>query len=263
MNASTPSSPKSPKSSGSARTTKSSKYTPQKSSSTSTYVLGGLALLVIAAVVIGGVLWQNSRSAPRADGYGSVQNTAVTTSVDPSGVVTLGAPGASRTVDIFEDAMCPYCAELENTYGQELAQKIDDGTVAVRYHMLDFLNRLSPSGDYSTRAVAASQCIAATGDGPAFSAFHSNLFSPEFQPEENGSADHTNAELATAAGDAGASDEAVQCITDGAGVATAATNAEAGSAALAAAGAQGTPTVIVDGAIVDTTTDTGWVADLG
>ncbi|MBM7415088.1 MULTISPECIES: thioredoxin domain-containing protein [Nocardiaceae] len=241
----------------------SSKYTPQKSSSTSTYVLGGLALLVIAAVVIGGVLWQNSRSQPRADGYGSVQNAAVTSSVDDDGVVRLGLPEATRTVDIYEDAMCPYCAELENTYGQELAQKIDDGTIAVRYHMLDFLNQLSPSGDYSTRAAAASQCVAATGDGPAYSAFHSALFSPDFQPEEKGSADHTADELAARATEAGAPAEAAQCITDGTRVADAATDAATGSAALAAAGARGTPTVIVDGAIVDTTTNSAWVSDLG
>ncbi|MGB6180567.1 MAG: thioredoxin domain-containing protein [Rhodococcus sp. (in: high G+C Gram-positive bacteria)] len=226
-------------------------------------MLGGLALLVIAAVVFGGIFWQNSRSAPRADGYGSVSNAAVTASLDDSGVVTLGVPGASRTVDIYEDAMCPYCAELENTYGQELAQKIDEGTVAVRYHMLDFLNRLSASGDYSTRAVAASRCVAAAGDGPAYSAFHAALFSPEFQPAENGSTDHSNAELAARGSDAGVSDEASQCISDGTEVATAATDAAGASDALAAAGANGTPTVVVDGAIVDTTSNTGWVSELG
>lgn len=259
MNASTPKNPKTPKNSKNA----SSKYTPQKSSNTSTYILGGLALVVIAVVVIGGVLWQNSRSAPRADGYGSVQNTAVTSSVDESGVVTLGAPGAGTTVDIFEDAMCPFCGELENTYGQELAQKIDGGTVAVRYHMLDFLNQLSASGDYSTRAAAASQCVAAAGDGPTYSAFHSTLFSPDFQPEENGSSDHTNEELASIAADAGAPDDVVQCITAGAGVAAAADDAATASAALSAVGAQGTPTVVVDGTIVDTDGNTAWVSELG
>lgn len=46
-------------------------------------------------------------------------------------------------------------------------------------------------------------------------------------------------------------------------MADAATDAATGSAALAAAGARGTPTVIVDGAIVDTTTNSAWVSDLG
>ena len=245
-----------------AKNSGSSKYTPQKSSSASTYVLGGLALLVIAAVVIGGVLWQNSRTAPRADGYGAVQNPDVVAAVDADGVISLGLPSATRTVDIFEDAMCPYCAELEQVHGQELAQKIDEGAITVRYHMLDFLNRLSPSGTYSTRAVAASQCVAATGDGPAFSEFHAALFSADFKPEENGSTDRTDAELADRAREAGASDEAISCITDGSRVDAAAQSAATGSQALAAAGGRGTPTVLVDGAVVDTQNQ-DWVANLG
>lgn len=240
----------------------SSKYTPQKSSSASTYVLGGLALLVIAVVVIGGVLWQNSRTSPRADGYGSVKNPDVVASVDADGVIAVGLPSATRTVDVYEDAMCPYCAELEQTHGQELAQKIDEGAITVRYHMLDFLNQLSASGTYSTRAVAASQCVGSTGDAIAFSAFHSALFAADFQPKERGGEDHTDAQLADAARDAGASDEAVSCITDGSGVDAAAQSAATGSQALAATGSRGTPTVVVDGAVVDTT-DSEWVANLG
>ncbi|EID80197.1 MULTISPECIES: DsbA family protein [Rhodococcus] len=238
------------------------KYNPQPESSRSTYILGGLAVLVIAVLVIGGVIWQSNRSKPRNDGYGGVQNSEVQVALQDDGVVLLGRPDAATTVDLFEDPMCPYCAELENKNGQELAQAIDDGKVAVRYHVLNFLDQLSASGDYSTRAVAASECVAETGDAVAYSAFHAALFSPSNQPKENGSSDHTNEELAQIAGDAGASDEAVQCITAGAKVEQARAHAEAGRQALAASGATGTPAVVEDGTVIDALSNENWVSQL-
>ncbi|MFC7447427.1 thioredoxin domain-containing protein [Rhodococcus daqingensis] len=234
----------------------------QPTSSRSTYILGGLAVLVIAAVVIGGVIWQNNRSKPRNEGYGAVSNSAVQVAVVEDGIVRIGQPGATTTIDIFEDPMCPYCGELENKNGQEVAQKIDEGKVAVQYHILDFLNRLSASGDYSTRAVAASMCVAESGDAIAYSKFHAALFSPENQPAENGSSDHSNAELAQIATDSGANDAAVACISDGAKVNEAAAAAQKGREALAASGAAGTPTVIVNGSIIDALGNPNWVAEL-
>ncbi|MFC9837115.1 DsbA family protein [Rhodococcus sp. NPDC127530] len=238
------------------------KYNPQPESSRSTYILGGLAVLVIAVLVIGGVIWQSNRSKPRNDGYGGVQNSEVQVALQDDGVVRLGRPDAATTVDLFEDPMCPYCAELENKNGQELAQAIDDGKVAVRYHILNFLDQLSASGDYSTRAVAASECIAESGDALAYSAFHAALFSPSNQPKENGSSDHTNEELAQIAGDAGASDAAAQCITTGAKVEQARAHAEAGRQALAASGATGTPAVVEDGTVIDALSNENWVSQL-
>ncbi|TJZ81377.1 DsbA family protein [Rhodococcus oryzae] len=234
----------------------------QPTSSRSTYILGGLAILVIAAVVIGGVIWQSNRSKPRNEGYGAVSNSAVQVAVQDDGAVRIGQPEAATTIDVFEDPMCPYCAELENTNGQELAQKVDEGKVAVRYHVLDFLNRLSASGDYSTRAVAASMCVAESGDAIAYSKFHAALFSPENQPAENGSSDHSNAELAQMAKDSGANDAAVACISDGAKVNDAAAAAQKGREALAASGAAGTPTVVVDGTMIDALGNPNWVAEL-
>ncbi|TXG92611.1 DsbA family protein [Rhodococcus rhodnii] len=225
-----------------------------------TYILGGIAVVVIAVLVIGGVLWQNQRSTPQNEGYGSVQNADVQVSMDENGVVALGLPGAPATIDIYEDPMCPYCSELEHQSGQALAQRIDDGDVTVRYHILNFLDRLSASGDYSTRAAAASQCVAETGDAVAYSAFHATLFSPDFQPAENAGNDHSNEELAQAARDAGASDEAAQCIAGGTKVEAAAAAGEAGRQALAATGSNGTPTVVKDGQLVDALGDSDWVS---
>lgn len=239
---------------------KPGKYTPQASSSRSTYILGGLAILVIAVLVIGGVLWTSSRSKPRNEGYGGVSNTAVQVSVADDGAVLLGLPDAKNTIDVFEDPLCPYCAQLENTNGQEVAQKVDEGTLAVRYHTLDFLNRLSASGDYSTRAAGALMCVAKSGDAVAFSAFHGALFTPANLPPENGKSDHSNADLAQIAKDAGADDATVACISDGTQVEAASAAAKKGSEALAASGARGTPTVVHDGTLIDALGDPDWVS---
>ena len=240
---------------------KSGKNPISASSNRSTYVLGALALLVVAVVVIGGVIWQSNRSEPRNEGYGSVSNPEVTAALQPDGSVLLSAPNAATTVDIFEDPLCPYCAQLEQNFGQELAQAMDEGRIGVRYHMLDFLNAASASGDYSTRAIAATQCVAQTGDGIAYSKFHSVLFSPEQQPSEKGSSDHTNAELAAMAKDAGANDTAVACINDGSRVEAAAADAATARTAMTVLGASGTPAVFVDQTPVDIG-NANWVAEL-
>ncbi|RVW05340.1 thioredoxin domain-containing protein [Rhodococcus xishaensis] len=246
----------------SSKKPKSAKYNPQPTSSKATYILGGLAIVVIAALVIGGVLATSSRNEPRNQGYGAVQNSAVQVMLEDDGIARLGLPDAANTIDVFEDPLCTYCAQLEETYGQEVAQAIDEGKLAVRYHMLDFLNSASASGDYSTRAGAAMQCVAESGQGIAYSNFHGELFSPDNQPAERGGSDLSNEDLANLARDAGASDNVVDCITSGERTQQAGVDAEAASTSLAAAGGRGTPTVVHDGQVIDAFADPEWVSQV-
>ncbi|MBW4778095.1 DsbA family protein [Rhodococcus fascians] len=247
----------------SEKKTSSTKHTPQASSNTVTYILGGIAFLVVVAVVVVAILWQRGSDAPRNDGYGSVKNPEVELSLPGDGVVVLARPGAQRVIDIYEDPMCPFCSDLEVKHGQELAQKIDDGVVSVNYHLINFLDASSASGDYSTRAVAASHCVAATENARVYSGFHAALFDPEFQPEEGSDSDRTDAELAELATSNGASDIAVECITTGAQRDAAVADATTGRDALAASGARGTPGVLVDGQVVDALGDSEWLAAVG
>lgn len=246
----------------SSKKPKSAKYNPQPTSSKATYIVGGLAIVVIAALVIGGVLLSRDNSKPRNEGYGAVQNSSVQVTMEDAGVVRLGLPDVTNTIDVFEDPMCPYCAQLEEKHGQEVAQAVDDGTLAVRYHILNFLDRLSASGDFSTRAVAASQCVAETGDAVAYSKFHGELFSPANQPAEGGKSDLSNEDLAALAEDAGANETAVNCITGGDRMQQAAADAETGRQALAASGATGTPAVVHNGQVIDALSDPDWVSQV-
>ncbi|MFH5211597.1 thioredoxin domain-containing protein [Antrihabitans spumae] len=240
----------------------SSKYTPKPTSSTPTYILGGIALVVIAIVVIGGVIWQNNRDKPRNEGYGTVNNAAVQVQIQDEGAVRLGRPDAAVTVDLFEDAMCPGCQQFEHLFGQEMAQAVDDGKLAIRYHMLDGLNQLSASGDYSTRAAAATRCVAETGNAIAYNKFHVALYADENKPEEKGKTDLSNEQLAQLAKDSGVADAGVQCIASGAKAQEAADGANESREVMAAAGAKVTPTALLDGKIVDTA-KADWIEKLG
>lgn len=238
------------------------KYNPQPESSKSTYILGGLAVLVIAVIVIGGVIWQSERSEPLNDGYGGVKNSEVEVRALDEGVVRLGTPDAATTIDVFEDPMCPACRLFEERYGQQIAQAVDDGKIAVRYHLMNFLDETSASKDYSTRAIAATHCVADSGDAIAYSAFHTALFDAANQPSEGGSSDPSNEDLAQLARDAGASDDAANCIESGSLVEQAKAHAAASSKALAAAGGNSTPTVLHNGTVIDPFSDTDWIANL-
>ncbi|MGN2636385.1 DsbA family protein [Nocardia takedensis] len=193
-------------------------------SSTTTYALGAVAVVLIALVVILVMRWTRDEAEVRNDGYGVVRNPAVVSVLAPDGAVQLGRVDAKKTIDLYEDPMCPACGEVERVYSQELAQAVDEGALAVRYRFVNFLDPKSSSKDYSTRAIAANECVAEAGSGPVYAAFHEKLFVTD-QPDEGG--DLTNQQLADLARDAGAGEETVQCVATGARVEAARTHAKA------------------------------------
>ncbi|MEU8898929.1 thioredoxin domain-containing protein [Nocardia sp. NPDC048505] len=231
-------------------------------SNTTTYVLGALALAMVVVVIL---LVRSSRDEPlatRNDGYGSVRDAAVVSVLGADGVVLLGRPDAPKTIDAYEDPMCPACGQIEKAYGQELAQKLDEGKLAVRYHYVNFLNKQSKSGDYSTRAIAAFECVAAAGSGPAYAKFQHALFVTD-QPAEGGDKDLDNQQLADLAASAGAPADAVQCVRSGAKVEAAKAHADTATAALRQVndGTVSTPSIF-DGTNKVDLTNQNWVAEI-
>lgn len=240
----------------------SSKHTPQPVSSKTTYLLGGVAVVVVAVIVIALYSWNRGGGSEtvRNDGYGSAHDPSVSVAMDADGGIVLGKPGVAKVVDLFEDPLCPACGHLEKIYGQEIAQQVDQGKFAVRYRLVNFLDDRSKSKDYSSRAIAANECVAQNGDGPIYAKFHTLLFTTK-QPEEGG-ADLDNKALAAVAKDAGAGDDVAKCITSGDRGETARNHADGAMKALTAASGDrvGTPSVFIDGKKIDTT-DQNWVAD--
>ncbi|WP_370948445.1 DsbA family protein [Amycolatopsis sp. cg5] len=170
-----------------------------------------LVVLVIAVVLGGGLYLQLRNNRAEADGYGPPRTAA---RISAPGVVTLGAANAPHTVDVYEDPLCPFCAQFEKRFGQLLAKAIDEGKAKVNYHLLTFLDAKSKTGDYSTRAAAAMLC-ATKVTGTSFGRLHEHLMAPDNQPSENGSTDRTNDELIRFAFDAGAGPDFGKCLLDG------------------------------------------------
>ena len=226
-------------------------------------IIGGIAIVVIVVIIVVGLVLNKRATAVQSEGYGASTQSVATASAD--GLVTVSKPGSTPklTLDIYEDALCPICAEFERQYGQQVNKAVDEGSLAVNYHMLNFLNKSSFSGDYSTRAAAALLCVAQQdGSTPgAYLAFHSALFSPDNQPAESGSADLTNDQLAALATSSGAP-AAAQCISSGQNAAAAAASATASSATLSKAtgGTVATPTIVHNGVPVQLTVT--WLGDL-
>ena len=102
-------------------------------SSTMTYILFGVAIVVIAAVVIGGIVWSNNDSGEKVD-ESRLTNTAL--------VIGESAPSPSTCSRTS-------CARPAGSSKASQGQKVLDAVNAklrVRYHMLNFLDRSSASG---------------------------------------------------------------------------------------------------------------------
>ena len=73
----------------------------------------------------------------------------------------------------------------------------------------------------STRAVAATYCVAAATDPKLYFDFYAGLFASNFQPAENAPEDRTDGELAQLAKTVGADATVINCIKAGDDMATA------------------------------------------
>jgi serine/threonine-protein kinase len=157
--------------------------------------------------------------------------------------VLVGSSAASATIDIFNEPICPPCGSFIRSNAGGIDAAVNNKKLAVRYHLLDFLDDKSHSANYSTRAVAASYCVAAQNDPNVYTAFYTGLFATNFQPQEGGAEDRTDVELAQLAKKVGADPSVLACIKLGSDVGTAKTKAANGFTTLGGLNANSTPFV--------------------
>ncbi len=223
-----------------------------KSSNRIQFIVGGIAIVVIAAIIVIGIVMNQKETAVQAPGYGASTQSVAT---EANGVVTVSNPSATgttpKTIDVYEDALCPICAEFEAQFGQQVAQAVDQGKLIVNVHMLTFLDSHSYSQNYSTRAAAALLCVAQQGGSQPgmYLTYHSALYASGTQPTEGGTSDLTDQQLADLATSKGAPASAAQCITSGQNMAaaTAANTSSSASLSKATGGQVATPTVVQNG----------------
>jgi serine/threonine-protein kinase len=221
----------------------------------------GGALAVMVAIVVGVVIflahpWSPSPLPPPP----SPPADAVKLQVLDDGVL-VGSSAAPTTIDIFDEPICPPCGVLNRSYEGDIETAVNNKKLAVRWHLLNFLDDKSHSQNYSTRAVAATYCVAAQNDPQLYTAFYSALFDTNFQPQEGGSTDRTDAELSHLAQTAGADSSVLSCIKFGDDIDSAKTKAAKGLATINGLHAAGTP-LVWDGRKAVNTNDPNWLNNL-
>jgi serine/threonine protein kinase, bacterial len=213
------------------------------------------------AVVVGLIVfvahpWRSSAPPPPP----SPPADAVKLQVVDDGVL-VGSSAAATTIDVFNQPLCNSCGQFNRSYGGDIQTAMDDKKLAVRFHLLNFLDPKSNSKNYSTRAVASTYCVAAQNDPDLYVKFYTSLFAADFQPPEDGSIDRTDAELAHLAQTVGADSTVIGCIRSKDDVGTAETKAANGDTYMHALNIHGTPAVWDGKKLVDIG-DTNWLTNL-
>ncbi|MCD2192198.1 DsbA family protein [Actinomycetospora endophytica] len=217
----------------------------------------GILVVGVLAIVIGSTLFSKGDDADASGGSSTTGPIPITRAavqfpakVD-GGVVTVGPAGKKappHTLDVYEDALCPACQALESRGGARLAKAAADGSMRIRYHLLNMLDQRSQPAGYSTLGGNAMMCAAENG---IFPDMHVSLYTA--QPDEGGTA-WTADQIVDLGKRLGAGPGFEPCVRSGAHAKDIAANF--GQAAhdpkLVRQGSSGfgTPTLVLDGALL-------------
>lgn len=135
---------------------------------------------VLLVVVVGAVAWAvYEANKPKTIPAASLKvNYPV--KID-KGTIVAGKDSAKTKIDIYEDFMCPYCGDLERGSGDLMQKSLNNGTLQIRYRIVDLLNQSSDPPGYSDRAANIAFGTVSAGKFPQF---HWSLY--HNQPGENG-----------------------------------------------------------------------------
>lgn len=197
--------------------------------------------VVVALVAVGGlVVWMNSAAKdpgtlPESSGINQ-----------ETGAIIVG--DASNTFDLYLDFMCPICGDFEDLYGDEILDRVDDGTMTLNIHPISILDRYSQGTEYSSRAANAMYCVA-DADPAAAVGYMQALFSNQPREQTEGLTDDELIELANGV----TSEDVASCITDGTfrqfvSAMTEKTPIQPGASGI------GTPTIAINGEVISNST---------
>jgi protein-disulfide isomerase len=154
--------------------------------------------------------------------------------------LTVGPDDAPDKVVVYEDFLCPFCADFEAASRDDLKQLAADGKVQVEYRPFNFLSSL---GDYSARSAGAFSIVLDKSGAEVAKKFHDLLY--ENQPDEKGPFPSDD-DLADLAVEAGAKDADVRdAIANNAGQDW----VDGATESASSAGVQSTPTVLLNGEV--------------
>ncbi|MGH3913203.1 MAG: DsbA family protein [Pseudonocardiaceae bacterium] len=216
----------------------------------------GVLVSVLLVLVVGLGIWLQTHSES-----GDLPPTIPVAAAGPvfqvtprDDAVAIGKPDAPVTIEVYEDFLCPACEQFEKLYGDQLEDAAALGQARVVYHPVAILDDFSDPAGYSSLAAGAAFCASEAG---VFPRFHESLF--VHQPREGGPG-WTSAQLQQLGRDLGAGDSFARCVEDGAQerVTAATEQAREYLSTLRPDGRLGTPTVLVNGTIIDSG-NPGWL----
>lgn len=154
----------------------------------------------------------------------------------------IGEVDAPKEIVVYEDFLCPFCGQLELTVRDQLDAAVEAGEVSVEYRPLGFLERIS---DYSPESANAFAVVLDESGPEVAKAFHDLLF--DNQPSEEGPFPDSD-DLVELAVEAGATEADVRP-----GIEDMAFEGwvDAANDAASREGVNSTPTVLVDGEVVE------------
>lgn len=174
------------------------------------FLWGIVAILAIAAVVIGFLVVNNKGQSVDADALPREDvNFEVTTEDNAVVMASKDVKKDVPVVEIFEDFSCPLCAHLVEADHEDTVKALEDGDVIVKFRFLNFLDRGNIGS--STRAAGASWVLAEAGDANAFWNMHTHMMLDQTTVARTWGWD----EIAAAVSELGASEDVVNSIKEG------------------------------------------------
>lgn len=211
-----------------------------------------ISILVIAALVIAGVVWHNSSKGNEwSDIEESVPaNLSMETTSEGNGqgqYITFSTKkDVKHIVSIFTDPRCPVCKKFEQEHADDITKLVERGDVAVRLHMMTFLDE-STKSDYSNRMVQAINILSQKSSADVVWKFYNSMWNNQPTERTDASKLPTNEEIAESARKVGAKDDVVDAIKTMKTDSTQNVNKSNIEALEQAVGSVGTPNVFING----------------
>jgi protein-disulfide isomerase len=137
------------------------------------------ALIAVGVLIIAGLVGWAASAAQRPGPDFAVPAGVTDIGGDHSGLHVAG--DGPVTVEVYLDFICPACRQFEESAGPALDQLLAENKITLVWHTLGFLDDASTT-DYSTRAASAAGCAS---DGGKLNEYGEALFAR--QPPEGGS----------------------------------------------------------------------------
>lgn len=192
-----------------------------------------VAIALVVLLVVGGTglqLWRTSRSPSAAP---VTTSTLAPVTVQPGKPILLGQSGARLRMTLYEDFHCSHCVDFDELLGPTIRDGLSSGRLAVELYPMAFVDKASP------RAANAMACAAEAGFGGAY---YSGLFA-------NHTLQWSDRQLTELAGLVSSTVPASfgGCVQQAAKQPW----VDSMNAAATANGVTSTPTVLIDGRLVD------------